>query len=244
VALAIVHLLEMVEVHHDDGDRLGRRDRLLEGSHRCASIRQACQRVRESRIARAKQRPAKFEVHDYGPPQGSHDGDRLNVIQSRDRGHHAKTAKGVSLRIQQRHAKIGTDVRCPGHERVGLEARVRCRVLDNKGAAWIQDRVSAEGVITVRLGDAQTMACLKPLALGVYQRDGTHRATREASCERYEIVKSFFAGCVENVVRPECSQTLGLGRRQPCRWHDMLHPWCRDNTDASLGFLELVATFT
>lgn len=105
--------------------------------------------------------------------------------------------------------RVETDIRGARDEGVVVEALVLARVLDDQDVAF-EDRVRAEGGLARGRRDGQTVARLKPLAVGVDQGHQRDRDPDRLGDNTRDPVERLLGRRVENREAPQAFDTPGL----------------------------------
>ncbi len=123
--------------------------------------------------------------------------------------HHAERAEREPIGGHQRRPGVEPDAVRSGHRRVVGEPWVRRRV-GNHQQIPAEDRVSAEGQVTGRLGEIRAGPGLGPLPIRVDQADHGHRRLTHACGQRDDVVEVLLRWAVQDVERVERGQALDL----------------------------------
>ena len=225
VETGAIDAVDAVDLVGPVGDAVGGDPPMADPGHRLGHGQQALA------LFRGADRPADLElVHHHAgqQPQAA----RLLGVQRRPRlgVDQAQRPKTVAPRRRQGRAGIEADVRRPGHQGIGGEARIGRGVGNHQhGVRTAADRVIAERPAARRLARVEPVVRLEPLALLVHQRDQRDRHAEKLGGERGDAVEATLGLGVQDLIGPERDQPVGFDTVQH-GLRESRHPRRRDRT--------------
>ncbi len=175
-------------------------------------------RLGVGRLARTAQRAPQLQLRDDLPPEAAQHLEGLGREVPRRVIDHAQRAERVAVRVDQRHAGVGADLRFAGDQRVVAEALVGTRIRHDQRTGF-EDRVGAEREVARRLRRIQSPPRLEPLPMRVDQADQRDRRTAELRGERRKVIEPRFGIGVEDLVGLQRAEALLLVGRRGCGDH-------------------------